>query len=87
MLHRVYGETHDNTERVLKEVIVSCTLSCKKIGPKVFGILPFGRIEEYLNVIYHIDLSFQLLYRPFLLTISSLQNYQARTFSTSKLIL
>ena len=46
----MYGETHDNRDKVLKEVIVSCVISCKKMGPKVFGVLPFGRIEEYLNV-------------------------------------
>jgi hypothetical protein len=47
---RIYGESHNNNYSTLKEAITSVIISCKGVGPKVYGILPFGRIEEYLEV-------------------------------------
>lgn len=43
------GETHDSS-RTLKDIVVSTIMSATKIGPKLYGLFPMGRLEEFLNV-------------------------------------
>lgn len=49
---RIYGENHhNNSSIVLKDVVVSAIMSDNGLGPKLYGILPYGRIEQYIPVI------------------------------------
>ncbi len=36
----------------MKDVVVSAIMSDKDLGPKLYGVLPIGRIEEYIPVIF-----------------------------------
>ena len=50
---RIYGENHhNNSSIVLKDVVLSAIMSDKDMGPKLYGVLPIGRIEEYIPVIF-----------------------------------
>lgn len=47
---RLYGENHQiNSAAILKDIIVSTILSDFKIGPKLYGIFPQGRLEELID--------------------------------------
>lgn len=35
---------------MLKDVVVSAIMSDHKLGPKLYGIFPAGRIEEFIEV-------------------------------------
>ncbi|KAF6204214.1 hypothetical protein GE061_002554 [Apolygus lucorum] len=50
VLLRLYGQTHGEgaLENLITESVIFTLLSERKIGPKLFGIFPGGRIEEYL---------------------------------------
>lgn len=51
---RIYGRTHGEQalETVLTDTVVFTLLSERKLGPKLHGIFPGGRIEQYIPVIY-----------------------------------
>lgn len=53
MLLRIYGRTHGEQalETVLTDTVVFTLLSERKLGPKLHGIFPGGRIEQYIPVI------------------------------------
>ncbi len=50
MLLRIYGQIHGEQalESVLTESVVFTLLSERKLGPKLHGIFPGGRIEQYI---------------------------------------
>lgn len=52
MLLRIYGRTHGEQalETVLTDTVVFTLLSERKLGPKLHGIFPGGRIEQYIPV-------------------------------------
>ncbi|XP_065078748.1 choline/ethanolamine kinase isoform X2 [Ochlerotatus camptorhynchus] len=47
---RIYGQTHGESalESMLTESVVFTLLSERKLGPKLHGIFPGGRIEQYI---------------------------------------
>lgn len=47
---RIYGQTHGEhaLETMLTESVVFTLLSERKLGPKLHGIFPGGRIEQYI---------------------------------------
>lgn len=49
---RIYGRTHGEQalETVLTDTVVFTLLSERKLGPKLHGIFPGGRIEQYIPV-------------------------------------
>lgn len=52
MLLRIYGQTHGEqaVESILTDSVVFALLSERKLGPKLHGIFPGGRIEQYIPV-------------------------------------
>ncbi|XP_031632380.1 choline/ethanolamine kinase isoform X2 [Contarinia nasturtii] len=50
VLLRIYGRTHgeQQLETVLTDTVVFTLLSERKLGPKLHGIFPGGRIEQYI---------------------------------------
>lgn len=50
VLLRIYGQTHgsDALEAMVTESVVFTLLSERKLGPKLHGIFPGGRIEQYI---------------------------------------
>lgn len=50
VLLRIYGQTHGEhaLESMLTESVVFTLLSERKLGPKLHGIFPGGRIEQYI---------------------------------------
>ena len=51
MYFRIYGESHQKHRGTLLVESVVCTLlSERKLGPHVYGILPEGRLEEFVEV-------------------------------------
>ncbi|XP_052892232.1 choline/ethanolamine kinase isoform X1 [Anopheles moucheti] len=50
VLLRIYGQTHGEhaMETMLTESVVFTLLSERKLGPKLHGIFPGGRIEQYI---------------------------------------
>lgn len=50
VLLRIYGQTHGDhaLETMLTESVVFTLLSERKLGPKLHGIFPGGRIEQYI---------------------------------------
>ncbi|XP_023029482.1 choline/ethanolamine kinase isoform X2 [Leptinotarsa decemlineata] len=51
VLIRVYGQTHGEgaIESLITESVIFTLLSERGLGPKLHGIFPGGRIEEYIN--------------------------------------
>jgi choline/ethanolamine kinase len=50
-LSSLYGENHNSNSTVaLKDVVVSAILSDFKLGPKLYGFFPLGRIEQFIEV-------------------------------------
>ncbi|KAG5884736.1 hypothetical protein JTB14_037765 [Gonioctena quinquepunctata] len=51
VLIRVYGQTHGEgaIEALITESVIFTLLSERGLGPKLHGIFPGGRIEEYIN--------------------------------------
>lgn len=52
VLLRIYGQMHGEQamETVLTDTVVFTLLSERKLGPKLHGIFPGGRIEQYIPV-------------------------------------
>lgn len=52
VLIRIYGQTHGEhaLETMLTESVVFALLSERQLGPKLHGIFPGGRIEQYIPV-------------------------------------
>jgi hypothetical protein len=48
---RLYGEGHESSWTLLKDVLVSAMMSDKRLGPKIYGVFKCGRLEELINVI------------------------------------
>ena len=48
---RIYGKIiQSNPEAAVNDSLIYALLAEKKLGPKLFGVFPEGRIEEYLEV-------------------------------------
>lgn len=56
VLLRIYGQSHQGDqalESMVTESVVFTLLSERKLGPKLHGIFPGGRIEQYIPVRYY----------------------------------
>lgn len=50
ILLRLYGENHNSNSLIsLKDVMVSAMLSDFKLGPKLYGFFPLGRLEQFVE--------------------------------------
>lgn len=51
VLIRVYGPTHGDRgiEHMITESVIFTLLSERSLGPKLYGLFPGGRIEQYIN--------------------------------------
>jgi choline/ethanolamine kinase len=47
---RVYGEIAQRNDYMLRNSVIFALFSEKKKGPKLYGMYPEGRIEEYIPV-------------------------------------
>ena len=48
---RVYGELlRSNMNSVILDAVLFALLSEKRLGPKLYGVFPGGRIEEFVEV-------------------------------------
>ena len=60
VLLRIYGQSHGENalENMLTESVVFALLSERQLGPKLHGIFPGGRIEQYIpvniNFVHHL---------------------------------
>lgn len=56
VLLRMYGQLHselhskENEESKMTESLIFMLLSERKLGPRLYGIFPGGRLEEYIPV-------------------------------------
>lgn len=50
VLMRMYGQIHEGSEAKVTESVIFMMLSERKLGPKLYGIFPGGRLEEYIPV-------------------------------------
>lgn len=52
VLMRLYGQTHGENaiENIITESVIFTLLSERGLGPKLHGIFPGGRLEEYIPV-------------------------------------
>ena len=50
VLMRIYGEIAQHNDYMLRNSIIFALFSEKKKGPKLYGMYPEGRIEEYIPV-------------------------------------
>uniref|UniRef100_A0A2L2Y177 Choline kinase alpha n=1 Tax=Parasteatoda tepidariorum TaxID=114398 RepID=A0A2L2Y177_PARTP len=48
VLMRMYGQIHEGIEAKVTESVIFMMLSERKLGPKLYGIFPGGRLEEYI---------------------------------------
>ncbi|RWS26533.1 choline/ethanolamine kinase-like protein [Leptotrombidium deliense] len=53
VLLRMYGQMHstgdDNSQTTVTESVIFMLLSERKLGPKLYGVFPGGRLEEYIS--------------------------------------
>lgn len=51
VLIRIYGQTHGDRdmEHLLTESVIFTLLSERGLGPKLYGLFPGGRIEQYID--------------------------------------
>lgn len=54
MLMRVYGEIAQRSDYMLRNSVIFALFSEKKKGPKLYGMYPEGRIEEFIPVSIYI---------------------------------
>lgn len=51
VLVRVYGELlRSNMNSVVLDAVIFALISEKRLGPKLYGVFPGGRIEEFVEV-------------------------------------
>jgi choline/ethanolamine kinase len=80
VLLRIYGQTHGEhaLETMLTESVVFTLLSERQLGPKLHGIFPGGRIEQYIPV-YNIN---NVIFQKFT---TDILTFQARSLTTAEL--
>jgi len=63
VLLRIYGQTHGDhaLESMITESVVFTLLSERNFGPKLHGIFPGGRIEQYIPVIISLNNSVKIV--------------------------
>lgn len=51
VLFRIYGYSHGErgVETLITDSVIFTLLSERGLGPKLYGLFPGGRIEEYIN--------------------------------------
>ncbi len=58
VLVRVYGELlRSNMNSVVLDAVIFALISEKRLGPKLYGVFPGGRIEEFVEVGFNRRLS------------------------------
>lgn len=51
VLMRMYGQIHgDQDTSTITESIICTLLAERALGPKLYGVFPGGRLEEYIPV-------------------------------------
>jgi len=50
VLLRMYGQLLDGNDAKVTDSVITMLLSERKLGPKLYGIFPGGRLEEYIPV-------------------------------------
>jgi choline/ethanolamine kinase len=58
VLLRIYGQSHGENalETMLTESVVFALLSERQLGPRLHGIFPGGRIEQYIPVSFQLSI-------------------------------
>lgn len=77
---RVYGEIAQRSDYMLRNSVIFALFSEKKKGPKLYGMYPEGRIEEFIPVSIVFFKSYvytcQLSYDEFLTIFFSMYKFQ-----------
>lgn len=47
---RMYGQLMDGNDSKVTDSVITMLLSERNLGPKLYGIFPGGRLEEYIPV-------------------------------------
>lgn len=50
VLLRMYGQLLDKNDTKITDSVITMLLSERNLGPKLYGIFPGGRLEEYIPV-------------------------------------
>lgn len=50
VLLRMYGQLLDKNDPKITDSVITMLLSERNLGPKLYGIFPGGRLEEYIPV-------------------------------------
>ena len=66
VLVRFYGQIHSEgaLEAILTESVIFTLLSERKLGPRLYGVFPGGRLEEFIPVIHYHYMTNSLLRIP-----------------------
>lgn len=58
VLLRMYGQLLDKNDTKITDSVITMLLSERNLGPKLYGIFPGGRLEEYIPVSIFLLLTF-----------------------------
>jgi Choline/ethanolamine kinase len=62
VLLRMYGQLHDGNDLKITDSVITMLLSERNLGPKLYGIFPGGRLEEYIPVSCNLCLMFSIYF-------------------------
>lgn len=65
VLLRMYGQLLDKHDPKITDSVITMLLSERNLGPKLYGIFPGGRLEEYIPVGVHQPAPLSLRRVPF----------------------
>lgn len=72
VLLRMYGQLLDQNETKITDSVITMLLSERKLGPKLYGIFPGGRLEEYIPVsILCLSTHFNIIFLSYLLWLNA----------------
>ncbi len=87
VLVRFYGQIHGEgaLEALLTESVIFTLLSERKLGPKLHGVFPGGRLEEFIPVCLSL-LTVELITEFILMNCFLVSRFQARPLKTKELV-
>ena len=60
VLLRMYGQLLEKNDTKITDSVITMLLSERNLGPKLYGIFPGGRLEEYIPVSFMFTLFFYI---------------------------
>lgn len=88
VLLRMYGQLLDKNDTKITDSVITMMLSERNLGPKLYGIFPGGRLEEYIPVSIHFpNVSLNVLNLKGGLLMFAISELQIRGTNNIKLII